>query len=46
MKLMCPITGCNTICYSKEEMTNHFRDKHPEVETLNFGGEKVKVKEE
>lgn len=43
IKMLCPL--CNTLCTSKEDIIIHFKKTHPEVNTLNFGGEKINIKE-
>ena len=43
--MICPITGCNFMTSDEDEWIQHFKNNHPEVDTLNLGGKRIRIKE-
>lgn len=44
-KMLCPITGCYFMTAYEEEWIAHFRIEHPEVDTINLGGKRIRIKD-
>ncbi len=43
-KIRCPIPGCNKDITSKEQLINHCKEKHKDMETLRIGKEVIDIK--
>ena len=44
MRHICPIPGCRKVVIGRAKLIAHIEEKHPHIEVLNFGGERIELK--
>lgn len=42
--MQCPVEGCDFYKGTKQEWVDHFKTKHPDIDSITIGKEKIELK--